>query len=317
MLWTMTTFLNPMRYQRRLKNYETFRQHLKTPLLTVELSFDGEYQLEESDADIMIRVPVGGLMWQKERLLNIGIDHLPAECESVACIDADIVFANSEWPRLAEEALSNTPIVQLNEQCLFLSENARYPDKIEIERQRISLGKWWSEQSKSDMDLNEMLWQMDGKLTWGHAIGFQKEFLENAGFFDSCIIGGGDTALLCANLGATDYCITKMQMRSPQTELYLRWAESVQALTQRQFGYLPGTSYHLWHGSYEDRSSTNRHDILRDAEFDASHDIALNEHGAWVWNSEKPALHNQVAKYFANRREDHTPQVGSSVNSHS
>ena len=36
----------------------------------MELSFDGEFELEEKDADILIQLSGGAVLWQKERLLK-------------------------------------------------------------------------------------------------------------------------------------------------------------------------------------------------------------------------------------------------------
>jgi hypothetical protein len=45
MMWALTTYFNPVRYKRRLSNYRIFRSKLDIPLVTVELSFDGEFEL--------------------------------------------------------------------------------------------------------------------------------------------------------------------------------------------------------------------------------------------------------------------------------
>ena len=68
-MWAITSYFNPARYRRRLSNYRIFRANLGVPLVTVELSFDGQFELTEGDADILIQIPAGAMLWQKERLL--------------------------------------------------------------------------------------------------------------------------------------------------------------------------------------------------------------------------------------------------------
>jgi hypothetical protein len=85
-LWAITCYFNPCGYRRRAINYRTFWRHLQIPLLTVELSFDGRFELQEHDADRLIQLRAADVMWQKERLLNVGIRALPAECDRVAWI---------------------------------------------------------------------------------------------------------------------------------------------------------------------------------------------------------------------------------------
>ena len=92
----ITSYFNPMRSRRRLANYRTFRSRLNAPLFTVELSFDGRFELTPSDADHLIQLSGGDIMWQKERLLNIALGAVPGDVEDVAWIDCDLVF-ESTW----------------------------------------------------------------------------------------------------------------------------------------------------------------------------------------------------------------------------
>jgi len=55
-LWAITCYFNPVGYRRRLQNYRTFRQRLKVPLVTVELSFGQEFQLSSGDADVVVQL---------------------------------------------------------------------------------------------------------------------------------------------------------------------------------------------------------------------------------------------------------------------
>ena len=80
-MWALTTYFNPVRYKRRLSNYRTFRGNLHIPLVTVELSFDGEFELTRNDADVLIQLSGGAILWQKERLLNIAIKVDPERCQ--------------------------------------------------------------------------------------------------------------------------------------------------------------------------------------------------------------------------------------------
>jgi len=82
-LWAITCYFNPVRYERRLANYRRFREHLSVPLLTVELCYDGRFDLDDGAADVMLQLPGTDVMWQKERLLNVAVAALPPECTKV------------------------------------------------------------------------------------------------------------------------------------------------------------------------------------------------------------------------------------------
>src|SRR4051812_27266124 len=86
-LWAITTYFNPMRYQRRQSNYHQFRKNLKAPLLTVELAYGTDYDLRAEDAEILVHLRTRDILWQKERLLNLALQNLPSSCRNVVCVD--------------------------------------------------------------------------------------------------------------------------------------------------------------------------------------------------------------------------------------
>ena len=89
-LWAITCLFNPAGFRIRTDNYRIFRQQLRLPLLTVELAFEGGFELAEGDADILVQRRGGARLWQKERLLNIALEHLPDDCDAVVAVDADV-----------------------------------------------------------------------------------------------------------------------------------------------------------------------------------------------------------------------------------
>jgi hypothetical protein len=44
-LWAITSYFNPMKYQRRRANYRLFRERLGVPLVTVELAYGPDFEL--------------------------------------------------------------------------------------------------------------------------------------------------------------------------------------------------------------------------------------------------------------------------------
>ena len=92
-VWAITCYFNPVGYRSRLANYRVFRRHLSVPLVTVELAYDAEFHLDRDDAEIMIQVRGGDVLWQKERLLNIALAALPRACRTVAGSTATCVPA--------------------------------------------------------------------------------------------------------------------------------------------------------------------------------------------------------------------------------
>ena len=91
-MWAITSYFNPVGFKRRLSNYRVFRANLAVPLVTVELSFDGRFELTDDDADILIQLSGGAVLWQKERLLNIAIQSVPKNAKNIAWLDCDVIF---------------------------------------------------------------------------------------------------------------------------------------------------------------------------------------------------------------------------------
>ena len=125
MLWGITCYFNPAGYQNRLINYRLFRSRLNVPLVAVELSFTGEFELRADDAEILLQIAGGDVMWQKERLLNIALSALPRECDIVAWLDCDVIFASPTWADDARHALKDNLLVQLFNERLNLIPGAR------------------------------------------------------------------------------------------------------------------------------------------------------------------------------------------------
>ena len=111
--WALTTYFNLTNGLRRRNNYHCFRRHLSVPLLTVEWHPDRNFQLADGDADILLQVGGGDLMWQKERLLNLAVAALPSHVKYVAWIDCDVLFDNPDWADEAKEMLAGSSVIQL------------------------------------------------------------------------------------------------------------------------------------------------------------------------------------------------------------
>lgn len=83
-LIAITAFFNPTRSRRRLGNFRTFRAALRVPLIAVELSYGADYELGDADAEVLIRRRGRDVLWQKERLLNLALEHVPSGTRAVA-----------------------------------------------------------------------------------------------------------------------------------------------------------------------------------------------------------------------------------------
>jgi len=305
MLWAITSYFNPAGYSARLANYRTFRAHLPVPLIAVEASFDGRFELDSDDADILVQRRARDALWQKERLLNLALGFLPPECSQVAWLDCDVVFAVDDWPERTCAALGTHSLVQL------------FSERYDLDREAITNPAMWANTNPvvpavatkivngriSPEDLSNPYLTVTGKSTAGLAWAARREPLEEHGLYDACILGGGSRAILCAALGEFDHLST-IRMTPRHAQHYLTWAPKFADAMGGRIGYIDGRILHLWHGDLRDRKYGERIERLKQYRFDPSTDLALDPEGCWRWATEKPDLHRYVRSYFHSRRED-------------
>ena len=303
--WAITSYFNPGGYRSRGNNYKIFRKHLNVPLITIELSFNGDFDLHPSDADVIVQKQSRSVMWQKERLLNIALRYLPETCDQVAWLDCDIIFKDPEWSKHTCQALEHYPLVQPFQKVYELSPGKQAaktqikstdPDGYSI-AYLLETGEVSSEILSGNM---RVLQGCNSGLAWAA----QRELLERDSFYDACVVGSGNRAMVCGALGRPEEAIQYLQMNSQWQKHYLAWADKHYESVGGKIGYVEGSIYHLWHGNLQNRQYQDRHRIFKAYDFDPEIDLALANNLCWLWNSNKPAMHGYVAGYFGTRLED-------------
>ena len=303
-LWAIASYFNPVRYRRRLENFRLFRRYLAIPLVAVELSFGGAFELRPEDADMLVQIRDGAVLWQKERLLNLALTRVPAGCHKIAWIDGDVVFADPDWAARASRALDDVPLLHLFDERQDLPRDVAI-DRIEsreLPEATRSMLYWMAVEGVPADDL--LLRGRKRRSTNGLAWASRREVLERHGLYDACILGSGDSALIAAALGRFELCTRGLQMNARQEAHYLAWARPYFETIRGHVGYISGRIHHLWHGDPVHRQFGERDRAMSAFGFDPHRDIVPDPSGAWRWGSDKPDLHDFVRRYFASRMED-------------
>jgi len=302
--WAITCYFNPVGYHRRLENYRMFRQRLKVPLVAVELSFDDKFQLTPGDAEVLVQVHSSSILWQKERLLNVALKSLPDGCDKVAWLDCDILFEKDDWVERASRALDEFALLHLfherNELPMdFTSDTPEWKSCLKSRSvvHTMALGETTAQEASLSGG------PLKG-LTSGLAWASHGDVLDQHGFYDACIVGSGDKAILSAALGTFDDFARTREMNLRSTEHYQAWAKPYFERVRGRIGYLLGGIFHLWHGDLHNRRNLERHRLFAQFNFDPYTDIALDPNGCWRWNSDKTEMHTFVKNYFESRKED-------------
>lgn len=124
--WVITIINNPCRFKKRIELFRAFVKRMKdykVKLCIVEAIY-GQRKSEIDDprivADIKVVKRTNTVLWQKENLINIGINNLPADWKYVAWIDSDIDFVKKDWVKETIHQLQMHHVVQLFEDIVDL-----------------------------------------------------------------------------------------------------------------------------------------------------------------------------------------------------
>jgi hypothetical protein len=324
--WGVTTYYNLMSASRRRRNYDCFRRHLTVPLLTVEWHPDGAFQLGSGDADALIQISGGDLMWQKERLLQIGFGALPPHVRHVAWIDCDLVFERTSWVDAARTALENNAVIQLFSEVAFPDEKL----SLDIVRARDitpelaalpcsptrtsflgALGRLGDDIVGCDLDMraaNRSTSNIMNRPAHGFAWAARREFLRDIGLYERCIAGAGDMLLCYGLAGLAGEFIARQRSMGwgfyGDCRSYRAWSQRAFETCRERIGCLDQGIFHLFHGDLRDRQYRARFDGLIPFALDLDTDIHADDGAPWLWKRNRAALNEYFLRYFRHRYED-------------
>ena len=314
-LWTITCIFNPSGYRTKLGNYHQFAQKFYDsglPLLTVECAFFSEPFTVPPSPNV-VQVRSDSILWQKERLLNIALSHLPPEAKKVVWIDGDLLFSNPDWAVQTSKLLDTVPAAQPFQQWCRLPEN-----------ELIYRGVGESGESYAYRNQLARKGAADTRRGFpGFAWAARRDLLDTHGLYDACIIGAGDNMMahaLSGNPGTET--VQRILGLLPERRLlrrlahpfahrshnfadhYEQWAAAIFADVRSDLGSVPGNLMHLWHGDLKNRRYNRRHEEMARFAFNPETDLWKNSDGAWEWSPERSDMRRWAERYFRQRKED-------------
>jgi len=307
--WGITNFFNPSGYKNKYENYLLFRDYSKRQglnLLAVELAFDdAPFVLKKNiDADILIQVrgvKEKNLMWQGERLFNLGLSHLPDDCDKACWIDCDILFKNDFWIKETSRLLEKYVVVQPFEQACRLPKGIYDLN----ERQLEGLGIGNEENQRCFSFVNKRVNCLRGFDSTGFAWAARRGFLLKHPLYEHMLFGGGDSIMARAFMGKK---IEGVPIRSFSTEAMRidqdNYASGVYLYTQGSVYYTGGLILHLWHGDEAAKLKFFRHKILQFFDYSPVKDVRIGANGLLEWASDKTDFHQAVGEYYSLRNEN-------------
>ena len=307
--WGITNFFNPTRYGNKYENYRIFRDNSKRQglnLITVELVFDDAPFILKKDIDAEILIQIRGakeknLMWQGERLFNVGLEHLPDDCDKVGWIDCDIVFKNDFWIKETSALLEKYVVVQPFEYAARLPKGLC--DLSEGKFEQFDIGN--EENQKCYSYVYKTVNSLKGPDATGFVWAARKVAIRQHFLYEHMLFGGGDSIMARSFMSNK---IPEMPIRLFSTDAMRAdqdiYASRIYKETQGSVYYAKGVVFHLWHGDEAGKLKFFRHKILQFFNFSPTGDIRIGPSGLLEWSSDKPEFHQAVGEYYRIRNED-------------
>jgi len=311
--WGVTNFFNPIGYKNKYDNYRIFRDNSKLQglnLVAVELAFNSDPFVLKKDVDAEILIQLRGsqeknLMWQGERLFNLGIASLPDDCDKLCWVDCDILFKNEQWIKETSRLLEQYMLVQPYEQAVRLPKGVC--DLNEREFELFDIGN--EEAQRCPGYVYKLVHNLKGFDSTGFVWATRRSFIDKHPLYEHMLFGGGDSIMARSFISDK---IQEVPIRSFSTDSMRAdqdaYASGVYRDTQGSVYYIQGSILHLWHGNEADKLKFFRHKLLKFFNFSPAEDIRVGSNGLLEWSSDKPEFHKAVGEYYQIRNEEGNDQ---------
>ena len=332
-VWVVCMVSNPARYKSRYALYRRFRHHitheLQCNLLTVEVALgEREHQVITTTNDetvtsgiengvrvVDVRKSNASQVWLKENAWNVGASYLPSSCKYVIFSDADIKFCNPNIVSETIHALQVHRIVQPFETCADLGPSGQIMDVHRSFGYCHAQGWQWKPVINKTKGGYATTSKPDGipagsaaafGQLWhpGFCLAMRTSDLDSLPLLETAILGAGDHHMCAALIGKAEWSLPA-QIGDAYKRAVLKWQEAALEIYKGDFGYVPGSIHHEFHGAKSSRKYISRWDILTKNAFDPDIHITKNSHGILELAKAAPkALRDGIRAYFTQRNED-------------
>ena len=290
-LYVISVISNPLTFDRRYELFNEFKERMDhekdIKLITIELQNGNRPFVTDSN----IKLRTKSIVWHKENLINIAVQHLPDDWEYMAWIDSDIEFQNKNWVKDTIEALQIYKIVQLFSHAIDLG-----PKK---ETLHVHIGFCYQY-------VNGEVWKSPKYGCWhpGYAWAITKSaYNAIGGLMEFPILGSADNHMALAFIGLIDKSLNS-KLHENYKMLANIFQDRCEKHIKRNIGFVSGTILHFYHGDKADRRYQDRWLILINNQFDPLRDIKKDCKNLWVLEDDKIKLRDDIIDYFRRRNED-------------
>ena len=337
-LHLVLAYNNPFRWESRRRLFNDAARHFlaaaNVRVYAVELAYDQRPFEVTTDLHgvpnlTCIQLRSDCEMWHKENLLNIGVRHFPAGWRYGGYWDADFTCTRHDWALEAIHMLQHHQFVQLFSSYADLTGETptswmgHRPYRLTSSfawnylHQQEFKDSWTERQRRNGGGDNYGV-----RLPKGEAFPFglppgatgggwawrRQAFNTVGGLLETCILGSGDWHMAFGLAELTNVAAEMKRCTKPYMSAVLQWQERASKLKlhpgKNAIGCIDQFVVHHFHGSKSQRQYGDRWHILRRHSFNPSTDITKDWQGVWRWTGNKPALRDEVRRYFLTRNED-------------
>jgi len=258
--------------------------------LAIEAVYDNQPRLS---GDNTVQIDVQHPLWYKENLINLGIQEFRDQYKYIGWIDSGLLL-NDGWVELALDKLHHVDLIQ----C-FRS------------------GNWFNEHGMIEYITDGYIYtqvmdvRFPNRPSPGGAWVARSSVLSDNFLYDRNIVGGGDSLLAYTVLRNGAVHSELKHYTQEHGEHYLEWHEQ---LSQRNLtcSYIRGSFTHLWHATLKQRQHIQRHQILKQYNYNPVRDLLYDPSGLLTYSPDvNTDLPDAIHKYLVHRTK-FTPQNATS-----
>jgi hypothetical protein len=189
----------------KLKNYRIFKKNIKSyegvKIVCVEFNPYGNFELNDSDADILIQLKDGDIMWQKERLLNIGLEQINKVSSNgiVIMSDTDILFNSKTLIDTVKNAIPKFKVIQCFSKIFHLKKEL-CNEQLNIQQLDVKNGDNFTAEYNSCISAYNLYGNFSNGAA-GYLWAFDLRTINAIKFYDKNILGSGDRICAAAFIG--------------------------------------------------------------------------------------------------------------------
>jgi hypothetical protein len=246
---------------------------------------------------IGVRAAGNTLMWNKESLLQIGLERLPDDAKYVCFWDADVHCRNPDWAAEVVHALQHHEVVQPWSNCLDMGSHG------EVLEVHTALFRLYREGHQIVQGPNV------GRVPYkfghpGFGLAFTMRALDRlGGLITTAALGAADHHQCMALLSRVEDSIPRAMTAGYKAPLRA-WQARADRFIHKNVSFIHNVIEHGFHGEKAARAYVSRWDILIKNGFDPAWDIKRNRYGVLELAGNKPELRHEIDLYFRRRDGD-------------